>query len=354
VNNFQIAIHLREDSFSDRWIEYCEEKGVSYKIVDCYKSDIISQLASANAFLWHWNHTSPKDVLIARHVIRAAELIGQIVYPNTATCWSFDDKVAQKYILEAVGAPLVPSYVFFDQDSAMNWVDRASFPKVFKLRRGSGSRNVRLIRSCREARAIVKQAFGRGFKPIGRVVSEIVTRIAKSTYEQQREKLGKIVQFPQRLLRIHQINQKMGRECGYVYFQDFIPANQFDTRITVIGDRYAFGFTRNVRKNDFRASGSGSVEYNKDRIDLKCIKIAFDVSKKLNTQSIALDFVINPTGEPLIVEVSYCFVGSAVYHCPGYWDNRLQWHEGNMWPQDAILADLIEQLRQLPEKGVLG
>ena len=38
---------------------------------------------------------------------------------------------------------------------------------------------------------------------------------------------------------------------GYVYFQDFIPDNQFDTRVTVIGNR-AFAFIRKVRPGDFR------------------------------------------------------------------------------------------------------
>ena len=29
----------------------------------------------------------------------------------------------------------------------------------------------------------------------------------------------------------------MGREKEYIYFQDFIPGNDYDTRVTIIGDR---------------------------------------------------------------------------------------------------------------------
>lgn len=43
---------------------------------------------------------------------------------------------------------------------------------------------------------------------------------------------------------------------GYIYFQDFIPNNNYDTRVKVIGNRCA-ALRRYNRKNDFRASGSG-------------------------------------------------------------------------------------------------
>jgi hypothetical protein len=101
----QIAIHKGIGSFSERWIEYCVEHGLPHRTVNAHDSDIMAQLASAGAFLWHWSHGNLQDLLMARHVIRAAEMMGLRVFPSTATCWHFDDKVAQKYALEAIGAP---------------------------------------------------------------------------------------------------------------------------------------------------------------------------------------------------------------------------------------------------------
>ncbi|MBA7506226.1 hypothetical protein ES706_04907 [subsurface metagenome] len=343
MRDFQVAIHGQEGNFSERWIEYCDEKGIPYKVVNCYESDIMSQLLSADALLWHWLHTTPEAVLIARHVIRAAELMGLKVFPNTNTCWSYDDKVAQKYLLEAIGAPLVPTYVFYNRHRALNWIKQISFPKVFKLRRGAGSRNVRLVRNAREACALVKQAFGRGFKPMASRTRELVAKLRTHSGRKSLDLLGKIGRFPQTALKIYRINKYLGREKGYVYFQDFVPDNQLDTRITVIGNR-AFGFTRNVRERDFRASGSGSIDYSLNRINPESVHIAFDVARKLGAQSIAFDFVMSAEAEPKITEVSYCYVAEAVHRCEGYWDERLIWHEGHMWPQDAILIDLLEQL----------
>lgn len=346
MKGFKIAIVARQFSFSKRWIEYCEEKSIPYKIVNCYESDIMSQLASVDALLWHWNHALPQDVLIARNVIYAAESMGLRVFPDTATCWSFDDKLAQKYLLESVGAPLVPAYVFFDSPSATNWIDQTSFPKVFKLRKGAGSKNVRLVRDAREARALVKQAFGEGFKPMGKFVRDMVEVQKRRSWVERLALIRKIKRVPTVLLKVHRINKQMGRECGYVYFQDFIPDNKFDTRITVIAGRYAFGFTRNVRENDFRASGSGSIDYNLDRINLNCVSIAFKVAKKLGAQSIAFDFVADAAGKPWITEISYCYLDTAVYRCAGHWDQQLRWHQGHLWPQDLILDDILQQLQQ--------
>ena len=128
-----------------------------------------------------------------------------------------------------------------------------------------------------------------------------------------------------------------------MYFQDFLDGNSFDTRVTIIGDR-AFAFTRDVRPGDFRASGSGRVVYDGRRIHPECVKIAFEVTRRVGSQSMAFDFVMDGGGAPRIAEVSYCYDARAVYDCAGHWDARLVWHEGHVWPQDAILIDLLERL----------
>jgi hypothetical protein len=64
------------------------------------------------------------------------------------------------------------------------------------------------------------------------------------------------------------------------------------------------------------------------------------VAEKLQSQSMAFDF-IEGKDLPLIVEVSYGYVATAVKACNGHWDKNLNWHEGAMWPQDAILEDIM-------------
>lgn len=156
---------------------------------------------------------------------------------------------------------------------------------------------------------------------------------------------GVLLRLPQTLRSHLRARKKQGRERGYVYFQEFLPGNEFDTRITVIGNR-AFAFTRNVRKNDFRASGSGSIDHGQERVSQECLRVAFNVARKLGAQSVAFDFVVHPDGHPRILEVSFGYLATAVHACPGHWDENLRFVEGHTWPQDAIFDDLMGELER--------
>ena len=116
--------------------------------------------------------------------------------------------------------------------------------------------------------------------------------------------------------------------------------------ITIIGDR-AYAFRRFIRPNDFRASGSGRIDWDPDAIDKEFIQIAYDTSTRINAQCLAFDFVYDTAKSPVILEVSYAFMPQAVFECPGHWDEQLNYHAGQSWPQDAIMFDMIDSITKL-------
>jgi glutathione synthase/RimK-type ligase-like ATP-grasp enzyme len=271
------------------------------------------------------------------------ELKGISVFPNIKTCWHFDDKIAQKYLLEAIGAPLIPTWVFTNKVEASQWIEGATWPKVFKLRCGAGSSNVRLVHSRGEAAALCRQAFGRGFPALAGYLSDMKTRVRKT--KTAHEFLERIARAPRTLLGVMNIQREMNRERGYIYFQEFLSDNLYDTRITIVGDR-AFGFMRANRPNDFRASGSGSILYDHEKIDTRCVEIAFRIADRIGSQSLAFDFLFNSQHQPLIGEISYCYMSSAVRACEGHWDHQGAWHPGHIWPEEAILEDMLADCPQ--------
>jgi len=343
-----IAIHHRSGSFSDRWMEYCKENGIRYELVNCYANDIVEHLEAFDALLWNWHQSSYRDVRAAPPVICAAEQMGLVVFPSTATCRTFDSKLAQKYQLESIGAPLVPTYVFFDEDTAVEWLVHTSFPKVFKLSCGAGAVNVRLVKNAREGKALVKRAFRQGFNNASVPFRDTFGMLSSAKMRSKCKWREKIKRLPSTLWHICSVNRMMGREIGYIYFQEFIPNLKHDTRVVIIGDR-AFAFQREVRPKDFRASGSGLTITNPDKIDMEFVRLGFEVSRRLNLQSAAYDFIRGGSGFPYLIEVSYTFpANKTVKDCPGHWDRGLKWHEGNMWPQDAILMDVLHQIKLGP------
>jgi len=336
-----IAIHHRSGSFSDRWIEESQKRGLAFRVVDMYAPDPMKQLEGVDGFLWHWAQHEPRDLHFSFPVLMALQSRGVEVFPDLATCWHFDDKLAQSLLLEQVGAPLAPFHIFHSIKQVESWAESAVWPKVFKLRRGSASLNVRLLRNKSEAIAIARKMFGLGMIPVEAPLADLATRLRKQGGLSGVMKLLK--RSPQWLRKYTGRRAHIPREQGYFYLQEFLPNNTHDTRVTVIGER-AFAFRRAMRKGDFRASGSGELDYDLSKIDLRCVQIALDTAVKLQTQSCAFDFLFNAKGEPRILEISYGYQPGAVDKCSGYWDPALTWHDGHYRPEDLILDDLLERI----------
>lgn len=333
-----IAIHHRSGSFSEKWIQYCNNNRIQYKIVDCYESDIVDNLEGCRALLWHWVHGDYKAIMFARQLIIALEKKGLCVFPNIKTCWHFDDKIGQKYLLESIDAPSVPSYVFYDKQRALNWAAHNTYPKVFKLRSGAGAMNVQMVHDAKEAESLIKKMFSSGLKYYrGYLWKERLWHFKRD--KNIRSFLNLFKGFARIFIRTNE-EKFLPKNVHYVYFQDFIPENAFDYRVMVLGGNRAFCFKRLVRDGDFRASGSGKTLFQKEGIPMDMLKISFDVVKKLELQSVAIDYIFQ-AGKPLIVEMSYAFGNKAFPVWPGYWNENLEWIEESTTPEYLMIEQLL-------------
>lgn len=335
----KLAIHHTKDSFSERWIEYCKGNHIEYKLVDCYSNDILQQLADCSALMWHFSQNSPKAILCARQLVYSVEASGRKVFPDFFTVWHFDDKLGQRYLLEAIGAPLAPTWIFYDKSEAIQWVKKADFPKVFKLRGGAGSQNVRLVKSRNQARLLICKAFGHGFLAYD-AFGNLKERLRK--YKLRKTNFQDLIEGTIRFILPPPYARIRGREKRYIYFQEYIPGNDHDIRVIVIGNK-AFAIKRMVRSNDFRASGSGTVLYEKENFSDEIIRLSFEMSEKLKSQCAAFDFVFSG-GKAYVLEVSYGFIKEVYDDCTGYWDNDLSWHEGKFNPCGWMVEDMVKEL----------
>ena len=291
--------------------------------------------------MWHFSQGNHKDNLIAKQILFALEHTGLLVFPNFNTSWHFDDKVAQKYLFERIGEPLVSSYSFYSKSEALDWIEQTTFPKVFKLRGGAGSQNVQLINSKSQAKKITHKAFGRGFSKYD-AWGSLIERLRK--YKSGLFPFKEVIKGVIRLFYSPAYARLGAREKVYVYFQDFIPNNICDIRIVVIGAK-AFALKRFVRENDFRASGSGKFAFDRSEFDERCVQIGFDIAKRLALQVAVLDFVFDEVNNPKIVELSYGYSHLPYDNCPGYWDDNLNWHEGKTIKEEWMVQMIYDQIK---------
>jgi glutathione synthase/RimK-type ligase-like ATP-grasp enzyme len=341
----KIAIHQNHEVFNHstlwnkEWIEYCKQNKIEYGVVNCFDNNILEVLQEYDILLWHFNNYSLQDMLFARSILNSAQKMGLRVFPDFNTSWHFDDKVAETFLLNSVGAPIPKSWVFFTYKTAVSFfMNECNYPVVAKLRCGSGSNNVKLLKNNKDALKYARRMFGKGYRSAPSLLFKTKSNIRSSNnWETAIKRFKRIPDFIETLRNA----RKFPNEKGYIYLQEYVPNDGYDLKVVVVGDKLSF-LARDVRKGDFRASGGGYINYDKALITSEIRKIAFDLSEKLGFQSMGYDFIIDKKDNtPKIVEISYGFSHTAQIGLGGYWNREDIWHEQPLNATIEILKMLL-------------
>ncbi|MDR2206625.1 MAG: hypothetical protein LBE36_10795 [Flavobacteriaceae bacterium] len=342
----KIAIHQNKTKFDHStswsyvWIDYCEKNNIPYKIVDCFQSDIIDQLKEFTGLLWHFSGYSYSDMLFARSILYSAKQMGLKIFPDFNDAWHFDDKIAETYLLQSVNAPIPQSYIFHQYSDVKTWTQNYNdFPIVAKLKSGSGSHNVKLIKSKNGLLSYAKRMFGRGYNPAPSIFGK-----AKANFESSKDNkslmMKRIKRIPE-FYRTWKNARQFPKEKGYVFLQEFIKNDGYDLKIAVVGNQLGF-LARHTRENDFRASGGGDIYYDKSLVTKDIIDSAFRVSDALGFQCTGYDYVFDSKKNiGKIVEMSYGFSHNAIMQSNGYFDRAGIWHDETFNVPEKILENMI-------------
>lgn len=345
LGDIMIAIiEIKEDIFSKTWKNYLKKRNIPFFIIKKLSSKIFEDLSKATCVLWHWNLTDYENYPIAKEFLTSLDRYSKLkIFPDFNTIWHYDDKLGQSMIFDLVKAPQPNYWFFLNKSRAIEWSKNTKYPVVFKLRKGAGSSNVQLINNNNKARNLINKMFNNGIKPKS---SGVINTIVKKDYKKiLRYGIGKA-------LKIYLKTTKLPREKGYIYFQEFIPNCDRDYRVNVINNK-AYAFIRYTRENDFRASGSGKYLIDHANMDTDCIKIAFEISAKLNLKSGVFDFLKSERGF-LLTEISYDFVpsgGTFNGKWDGFWDKDLNFITQEVDPVILILEALLEEADIISKKN---
>jgi glutathione synthase/RimK-type ligase-like ATP-grasp enzyme len=317
-------------SFAERWHEIAPAHGVETISLDAYGPDVVERVRECDGFMWRLAF-EPPDTTAARRILWSIEQGLQLpVFPAFKSIWFFEDKIAQAYLLEALGFPHPRTSVFWREEDALGAIENMSFPVVAKLSAGVRSNSVVAIGSAAEATALVRKMFGIGASDLlpGR-------RWTKALLGRRAPAAGALVRGTMPHL-----------EKGYVLFQEFVHGNDFDTKLILIGNR-VLGIRRDNRPGDFRASGGGRINWDPQNIDARSVAMCFQVADALGADTLAFDFLMRD-GEPVISEMSFSAALNAFAKCPGHWrrsGGQIEWVERPVNPADAIFEDFLHRVR---------
>lgn len=330
------------NSYSEKYRELLIKNNIPFCLLDPNSNSLLDDLKKCSHLLFRHSQGDTDKMIYEVIYNIACRIHGISCSPNFETYWQYEDKIREYYLLKSHNFPIINTRIFWNYNHAEQFLKEASYPLIAKLPKGASSSNVVFVNSFDEGEKIINQVYNKGVRSSGLKSRSSLRSLPKSgIFKYSKDRLKSA------LINLGAIRDKSEYpewqiQKDAILFQEYLADNSFDTRVTIIGER-AIAFRRFVRKNDFRASGSGNFSMEPDKIDTRCLEIAFSISKKLKFTTMAYDFIYDSEKKPNISEISYCFVDWIVKDCPGYWDKDLAWHEEQNWPQYYQLSDFLRR-----------
>jgi glutathione synthase/RimK-type ligase-like ATP-grasp enzyme len=313
---------------------------VEYDIVDIDAHDWLERIAPYDLVIWKGRFMGPE---LAGHykdkVYFIEKVLGKVIVPGFETVWHFESKVAQSYFFAHAGVATPETVATLDYDDALACLRQGRYPIVVKKSHGASSVNVQLIASESRAQKWLAKTF--------------FLEMCERHRAGHGNRLFRVASAPWHGWFWPNVLQRSLRteRAAVAYWQQYVADNDADLRITVIGDRDAYGFWRRNRPGDFRASGSGLLDY-ETPIPEAALRYCIDLNRRFGFDSMAYDLLLQ--GENfVVVEMSYGYVDKAVFDAPGHFtlggDDRLLHEVGHVMPQELWVDWALLKLSRLSD-----
>ncbi len=318
-------------SFSALWKARAEAMGIEAEVVDPLLPGAIERIGGFDGFIWRYNFRLPwteagpriMEVVEAQH--------GLVVWPPRVLRETFENKIAQAYVLAALDVPRPRTWVFWHEADARAALKELPLPLVAKLSRGVRGEGVALIRTRAEAERLIHQMFSFGLGSMEFMRGGKARRWGKYSPMVEALRRGRF---------------KGNHERGYVLFQEFIEGNAFDTRVVIQGD-LAWASRRMNREGDFRASGSGVSDWDARAVRPAALELAWRAADAMGVRTLVAD-VMQRGDVPVMGEISTSMAVHVVREMDGHFrrgPDGIAWDAAKVdWPA-AVFDDFLAEVR---------
>jgi len=249
-------------------------------------------------------YTSSEDVDLfyksyIEDLIYALDLQGAILLPPFKLLKAHHNKVFMEILRDLSDVELIKNIKTQHFGTLEDYVDfnhKIDFPKVFKSASGAVSSGVAKPGNNREAIRIIKR-HSRSF-----------------SWRHDFWDLGRWLK--------HKDYKRESRYRKKFILQTFMPNMDKDWKVIVFGDKY-FVLERSVKKGDFRASGSGIIEYNKN-LPQGMLDFAKSFFRSMQVPFLAMDIGLSNNQFVLIEFQAINFGTHTVDSAPFYFINEAQ------------------------------
>lgn len=262
------------------YIEACKELRVNYEVIDIRSSDWLENIKISNCdgylvrpmcLKQSWKDMCDEKLYFINKILKKP------IYPSFDACYIYEDKKKMAYWLKAHNIPHAPTHVLYDKTEAINFLEKAKYPLVFKPNIGSAAIGIKMIDKKQEALKLVDKIFTKW-----RFFNKGYTKWYKTKYK---------ISYP----------IMDDKQHNFIIFQDKLKVKT-EWRIIKIGESY-FGHQK-LEVNGFH-SGSGKVGW----VDppKKLLRMAKDICDKGNFRSMDVDIFETEDGKYYVNELQTIF-----------------------------------------------
>jgi len=249
------------------YMKACREMGIGYEVVDIRRDDWARRLVDSGCrhlFIWPSVYHRLWKAQCEERARMAAQDLGMVVHPDPDLIWLYESKRRCVEWMRARQVPHVPTWVFFLEEEAREFLDQAQYPLIFKTDLGAAAHGVVVLRNREEAHRLAGRVFRNG------VVA------------------GR--------------GDPRDRQWGFALFQNFLPELK-EWRMVRLGATY---FCREKRMgSDGLHSGSGTVVWADP--GQRLLELTRAISDNGPFACVNLDFFETREGEFLVNEIHAVF-----------------------------------------------
>lgn len=155
-------IALQDDEVNDYFKKSCQELNLGYDIFDPCDETFIEKIknSSIQRFIVRPSHKTQlvRQMFLEKIDILVNEL-GKDIYPTIKEQKIYEAKRTLAYFLQANDIPHPRTWVFYTKNQALEFVEDAEFPLVFKTHNGAGASGVEIVKTKRQAISLIKTIF---------------------------------------------------------------------------------------------------------------------------------------------------------------------------------------------------
>jgi glutathione synthase/RimK-type ligase-like ATP-grasp enzyme len=302
-NDQYFAHHIAFDRIEVKTIvDYFKDKNLKLNIITLKELTLNNIIK--NSIVFAISSQKPYHKQYVDDIMEVLSLHNNVLVPSKNILRCHENKGYQEYYKKIIGIDSLEGYYFNNDTVNYDYIRKTyHFPLVLKQIDGSGSRGVVLVKSEDELRKEVSS-----FK--------ISTHVRFMIY--CRESIFKFFK-----LKYNRSKLDYYKDHSNFVIQEFVPNLKFDYKVLIFFDRY-YVLKRNIKENDFRASGSGNFEF--VEIEDSLLEYAKNIFEKINEPFMSLDICFDGEKYYLIEYQGIHFGQYTQLNADGYYNkNEATW-----------------------------